>query len=689
MKKILIILLFPLTLYPLSPKELPEKYRKWLEEEVTYIITPREKEIFLQLQTDKERELFIEAFWAVRDPTPGTPANEFKEEHYRRLEYANRYFGRETPRPGWMTDRGRVYIILGEPLDKEVHEGSADVVPTEIWFYKGNVSRGVPAFFYVVFFRREGTGEYVLYSPLKDGPESLVIDSKMRLWDRAQVLDHLREMGGQLASVSLSLIPGEAVSRDGSSIPLSSDLLLGKINDYQRRAVKDEYAEKILKYKEIVEVDYSVNYIESLSEIFISKDLKGNYFLHYLIQPKRLSLDSYQNKYFTSLKIYGRIQDITGRTIFQFEKNIPLELKEEDLKSIENRPFSVMDSFPLVSGNYLVSILVKNIVSKEFFSFEKQISVPTLSENPSLSPILLYYDRRPTSSLLIKPFTIEGYSYFPAINSVFAPSDRMGVLCRLYNLSKNSLKQTEWKVVVTGEGKEKVFNKVYSALQFHEISGRSKEKVDQIFTVELPLNELKPGNYELSISVFEKGEEILSEKREFSISPVPAVPRPWTISKPTFSIDDPFIDYTLGIQYLNTGKVDNAIAILEKAMERKPESLDFAVALSRAYFSKKVFDKVIEILTPFLNLDVKSFEPFNLLAKSYHNIGKFSQAIENYKKALNLKGLDAEILNSMGDCYIKSGERGEAIKAFEKSLEINPFQKDISDILKKLKEVKQ
>src|SRR5512136_1545103 len=80
---------------------LPERYRKWLDEEVVYIIAPRERDVFLQLRSDRERDIFIEAFWKQRDPTPGTPRNEFKDEHYRRLDYATKFYGRGTPLPGW------------------------------------------------------------------------------------------------------------------------------------------------------------------------------------------------------------------------------------------------------------------------------------------------------------------------------------------------------------------------------------------------------------------------------------------------------------------------------------------------------------------------------------------------------------------------------------------------------------
>jgi GWxTD domain-containing protein len=93
---------------PTAGKDLPPKYRAWLQEDVVYIITPREKDVFLRLETDRERDIFIEAFWKQRDPSPGTPINEFREEHYRRIQYANKMFGRTTFLPGWKSERGRL-----------------------------------------------------------------------------------------------------------------------------------------------------------------------------------------------------------------------------------------------------------------------------------------------------------------------------------------------------------------------------------------------------------------------------------------------------------------------------------------------------------------------------------------------------------------------------------------------------
>jgi GWxTD domain-containing protein len=93
--------------------KLPPKYEKWLDEEVTYIISPKEKDVFLKLKTDGERDIFIESFWKQRDPNPATPENEFKDEHYRRLAYVNSKYGTSSL-PGWKTEAGRNYIVLGD-----------------------------------------------------------------------------------------------------------------------------------------------------------------------------------------------------------------------------------------------------------------------------------------------------------------------------------------------------------------------------------------------------------------------------------------------------------------------------------------------------------------------------------------------------------------------------------------------
>src|ERR1700726_2980336 len=99
--------------------ELDSQYKKWLDEDVVYIISPEERNAFIHLQTNEEREQFIEAFWQRRNPDPDSPENTFKEEHYRRIAYANEHFA--SGEPGWKTDRGRIYIMWGPPDEVDSH----------------------------------------------------------------------------------------------------------------------------------------------------------------------------------------------------------------------------------------------------------------------------------------------------------------------------------------------------------------------------------------------------------------------------------------------------------------------------------------------------------------------------------------------------------------------------------------
>ena len=156
----ILVLLGIMVLAPLASADervdrLPEEHKAWLEREVVYIIAKREREVFLMVESVEERNRFIEAFWRKRDPNPATLDNEYKIEHYRRIDYANTYLGRETFREGWRTDRGRYYILLGEPREIQRFDGYGQVVSSHLWFYQGDLRMGTPAFFYLLFFKKK------------------------------------------------------------------------------------------------------------------------------------------------------------------------------------------------------------------------------------------------------------------------------------------------------------------------------------------------------------------------------------------------------------------------------------------------------------------------------------------------------------------------------------------------------
>ena len=192
-------------------------------------------------------------------------------------------------------------------------------------------------------------------------------------------------MDRMLADISLSLIPGETQSLSAQP-SLTSEVLLQSISTYSQRKIDDRYVENLLKYKEIIEVDHSVNYIRNDSLVIIMPDVTGAGMVHYAVEPERLSLSAHEGKYTLELKAYGKVTDRRNVTIYQFEKPVPLEFTSEDLEELKRKRFSFQDVFPLLPGEYDFDLLLKNTASQEFTSFEKRITVPEPATTAALSP---------------------------------------------------------------------------------------------------------------------------------------------------------------------------------------------------------------------------------------------------------------------------------------------------------------
>src|SRR5277367_1694855 len=154
-----------------KPK-LEKHYKEWLEHDVVYIISKDERDAFKKLTSDDARDKFIKEFWEIRNPDPGSAINSYEEEHYQRLTFAESRYGVGAGKEGWRTDRGRTYITLGPPQQKQIYRGAANLRPIEVWFY-ANSNPALPPAFYVMFFDRDNTNDYVFYSPYLDGPDKL------------------------------------------------------------------------------------------------------------------------------------------------------------------------------------------------------------------------------------------------------------------------------------------------------------------------------------------------------------------------------------------------------------------------------------------------------------------------------------------------------------------------------------
>lgn len=667
---IISVLIFP-------HQELSPRFKKWLDEEIVYIITPVEREVFLKLETDRERELFIEAFWKHRDPTEGTPENEFRKEHERRVDYANRILGRGSTKPGWKTDRGYIYILLGEPTSIERILGETEIFNAEIWFYQGLARYGLPAGFSLIFFQKGGAGDYVLYSPTNDGPQALLTSYFGDPVNYTQAFNRLRKINPQLARFSLSLIPGE--SPQFGRPTLASEILIQNIATVPQKQLKDRYAESFLRYKDIVEVEYSANYISNNSLVRVLRDASGLSFVHYIVEIRRFSLQSYQDKYTTTLKINGNILDLDGNTIFQFEGDIPFAFDQQQVKSITYSPFSLYDIFPLVPGTYRLSVLIKNEVSKEFTSIEENLSVPDADPLLRITPLILGYRVEATDSAFLKPFQMGTDRVFCQPRNIFCKDDTMTLFFQILGMEESNRQNGEIRYTIAREDDIVLTT-----------DRRAGEYADPLkIKEEFSLLEFQPGYYRVEVSFLDQGNEIFKENEYFEITPVSRIPRPWVYANRLMTASHPANAFAIGQQYFNQGNYDKARIQLEKAYHSQPNSLKYAMSLALLYLKQNESGLAKTILLPFSQNPEPNYNLSLLLGQAFHNLKEYDNAVSILDDAISHFGINSQLLNALGESYLAWGKKEEALKAWKKSLEVDPAQPSVREKIASLEKEKK
>src|SRR6266853_5196102 len=339
--------------------ELKKAYKDWLEKDVLYIITDEERKAFKKLQTDEERERFIEEFWRRRDPDPDTDENEFKEEYYERIAYANEHFSSGIP--GWKTDRGRIWIMYGKPDERETHPmggqydrpsyeggGSTSTFPFEDWFYRyiPGVGSGVE----IEFVDPTGSGEYrIARNPdekdalLHVPGAGLTLAEQMGLSDKG---DRIANLGG---------IGSPNYEREHDS-PLSRFQIL---TDLQRPPQ--------IKFNDLAS---AVN-TPIIEDNPLNFDLRVDFFRQTddrVITAFTIQTDN-QNLVFkdsgglrqAQLNIFGKITHVSGRRAGIFEDPVITRATPEELADAKGRKSAYQKAVALAPGPYKVDVLVTHI----------------------------------------------------------------------------------------------------------------------------------------------------------------------------------------------------------------------------------------------------------------------------------------------------------------------------------------
>ncbi len=493
-----------------------DQFKKWLDQDVVYIISDEERAVFQKLSTPVEKEQFIEQFWKRRDPNPRTPENEYREEHYRRIAYANDHFTAGIP--GWLTDRGRIYIIQGPPDEIESHPtggfydrpreqggGSTTAYPFEKWWYRHIEGVGAVA---MEFVDRDGSGDYAL-AVSADEKDALANLFGPGLNERAD----------------LGLPSQSSAFADAGTDPYLRD------NPFSRyRLYAQVQAPPPVKYTDLKQlVDVTISYSP------LSLRLQPEYFKlddHQVLTPvtvqienRNLTFAAQGDRMVATLAIYGVVTSISNEIVTEFEDEVTSSFPPAQLqRGLTMRSTYQKMLFLEGKGRYKLDLVVKDLASGGVGVLRQVLVPPTFpSEALSSSSLVLsnYIQQMDGPPRQSQMFVLGDVRVRPSVDRSFPQNGRMGVYFQLYGLGfDQATREPSLRIRYQVLSDEKVVSDVVEesneSLQF-----RSPERVVLIHAVNL--DGLPLGGYQLRIEVVDRiGKGRLDLRENFEIAPYPA-----------------------------------------------------------------------------------------------------------------------------------------------------------------------
>ncbi len=502
-------------------KELESPYRKWLNEDVAYIITDEERAAFKRLSTDEEREQFIEQFWLRRDPTPDTQENEYREEHYRRIAYANERYASGIP--GWKSDRGRIYITFGPPDEIESHPsggtyerpieeggGTTSTFPFEKWRYR--YIEGIGTDVIIEFVDPTMTGEYrMTMDPSEKDALLYVPNAGLTLYEQLGITSKADRFN----------------RTDGTRLGVGDTPLPMRMNQFERL---EQYAKlqkpPAVKFKDleaVVQSRITFNLLPVKVRADFIRITDSTILTPITIQLENKDLQ-FQNKdglMRATVNIYARITSMSRRVVNWFEDVVTVDSPPELVEAQMKRSSVYQKTIPLAPGMYRLNVVVKDVVGGTMNNYEMALHVPRYEEEKLASSSLILADlieKVPTRSIGTGQFVIGGSKVRPRLTETFRRSEKMGIYVQFYNFKPDEKTQKpsgtiEYEVIKNGSN-EKIF-------EFSEdITGVEGASVQQV-TVEklLPLQSLEPGKYTLKLKVTDKNsQQVLTPSAVFTVT---------------------------------------------------------------------------------------------------------------------------------------------------------------------------
>src|SRR5712692_1293696 len=418
-------------------KELDSAYRQWLTEDVTYIISPDERNAFLQLDTNEEREQFIEQFWLRRSSNPDLLENDFKEEHYRRIAYANEHFASGIP--GWKTDRGRMYIMWGPADEVESHPtggtydrpmeeggGSTSTYPWETWRYR----------------YMEGIGENVIWEfvdPSGSGEFHLTMDPSEK-----DALLHVPGAGlSLLESMGMASKTDRFSRSDGTNLPRSLGGEPASMNEFTRL---EQYSKAFrppqVKYKDLealvtarivrdqVHFAYRTDFLKVTNDTVLVP-------VTVQIPNNQLSFDSKDGVHSATLNIFGRVSTLTGRVVQTFEDPVSRDFPDSLFQRSLKLQSIYQKAVPLRPGLYRLDIVIKDVKSGNVGVVNTRLQVPRYGDESLEASSLILADQLehvPAKQIGTGQFVLGSSKVRPKLDGEFPSDIKLGIYMQVYNL---------------------------------------------------------------------------------------------------------------------------------------------------------------------------------------------------------------------------------------------------------------
>lgn len=656
----------------LPQQDLPEKYRNWLDQEVVYIISDQEKEIFSRLQTNSQRDRFIDEFWLERDPSPGSVKNEFREEHYRRIDFANKWFGRETGAAGWTTDRGRIYILLGAPASKEEFKGGLKLQPCELWSYQSDYSQGLPPNFYCIFFKKNGLWNYIQYDPAKHSPADLINSGAGDVPENA--VSTLARTSPLLAKASVSLIPSENVDigNYNGTVSLSSIRLIAALNNIPNFQRDYSYAERIYRGEGRVSTGYTFTAKTLPANFHVAKMESGysllNYAFHY---PPELKLGKYGSSMYLSINIFFQVEDEKGQIVISHEEKLEREFSDVSAAQLSRQGLIYQGVNILLPGDYNVTLTVSNNVSKEFFSIGEKVSVPGYTaEKLELAPPLLFFVSRKDPAVGLSnypPYTYSDIRFQPLLSTGIPQGQMLGVMYQVHDISTGENTRVTYELI---NSRGEVVN------QHRVIVEKRNFNVNGTATVfwRLSTNELPEDQYFLELTANRGDSESRQKSQTFRVGREPLPEDIITLESKAlnFLSSEPTIESIM--QLFQQEKYEPAERMIRNARKKWPKEELLEDLFARALIKNQNYLEAKNILNTMLLRDAENYKARFQLGMLLLRTGKYQESIKELENVRVIEGDHPDILNPLGEAYQLSGDSGRAKALWQLSLQKDPTQ---------------